>query len=496
MKWGNGVSREMMMKRLCLLLTFTICLSAQIDGDFTRIRVEVDFDQILREWDGFGFNYVEVSQTVNYDRDPQEYGGFSLLTERERQEIVDLIFGDDGLRPGLLKMFCDPWHQESPDGPFNHEKTTGWMRYFVREGLNRARSRGDSITILTTLYGPPAWATRQKFLRGRDLDPSESVHLAEYMIHWVKWLRQNEKFPVKYVSLHNEGEDWMRWPADGKSGNIGHGHDYNLYWPPEQVVDYIRIMRSMLDASGLADVGVTPGECTNWYRFSAWGYADAIACDPAALECLGLITSHGFYSGNYGRWFGEHRSVGTDVLRSERPQLHAWVTSTSWSQMDANSLKEHHGNIYSAKVNGIIPWAGIQRPAKWVGGDPNPGCAITVSETGEYSVQRGYYYYKQVCRAGQPGMGVSWTMAIDSELAVIGFAKNGTTHPDAFILVNIGKADKKTGIRIKGGSSSLYQAYRTTDDLDRYTLIGDFRLENDMLYYTAPARSATTFYAN
>ncbi len=471
-------------------------IQAQAWGDFTAVRAEVDFSFHLREWDGFGFNYVQVAQTLDYDEDPQEYGGFSLLTEKERQEIIELVFGDDGLKPGVLKMFYDPWHQESPDGPFDHEHSTEWMRYFVREGLKRARARGDSITIFTTLYGPPPWATQQQFLRGRDLDPDQKYNLANYIINWVKWLREEEHFPIKYISLHNEGEDWTRWPADGLSGNIGEGHDYNLYWPPEQVVDFLKFMRPMLDAEGLQDVGLTPGETTNWYRFSYWGYADAIASDPGALENLSLVTSHGFYNGNYGRWFGEHRSVGIDLLREKKPSLHAWVTSTSWSRMDADNLKEMHGNIYTAKVNSITPWAGIQRPVQWVGGDPNPGSAFQISEEGDYEVRRGYYYYKQICRAGQPGMAVTKTMAMDSEIAVIAFSRNGTHHPDAFILVNISQWDRKIKVKVKGGSSNTYDAFRTTDEEDRYKSLGTFTLDqDDILEYEIPKRSATTFYA-
>jgi len=462
--------------------------------DFTAVRAEVDFAKHVRVWDGFGVNYVEVAQSIDYKSDPQEYGGFSLLTEDQRQQIVEMIFGDDGLRPALVKMFLDPFHQAQPGGPFDHETTTRWMRYFVREGLKRTRSRGQDLTIITTLYGPPAWATKQKFMRGRDLDPARKYDLARYMVDWVRYLREEEGLPVRYLSLHNEGEDWMRWPADGTSGNIGTGHDYNLFWPPEQVAEFLRIVRPMLDKAGLTDVGVTPGECTNWYRFSAWGYADAIADDPGALASLGLITSHGFYGGTYGRWFGEHRSLGTDILRQKRPELHAWVTSTSWSKMDAANVKEMHGNIYTAKVNGIIPWACIQRPAKWVGGDPNPGTAFRVKEDGSYEVLRGYYYFKQLTRAGQPGMAVAKAFAMDSEVAVIGFSRNGTRHPDAFVVANLGR-DKKVAVKVAGAGSDYFEVFRTTDEKDRYEQVGRATLENDMIVFNAPAQSATTFFA-
>jgi hypothetical protein len=68
------------------------------------------------------------------------------------------------------------------------------------------------------------------------------------------------------------------------------GHDYNLFCR-RAGGGLPQALRPMLDAAGLQDVGVTPGECTNWYRFSAWGYADAIA-DEADTD-LGLITSYG-----------------------------------------------------------------------------------------------------------------------------------------------------------------------------------------------------------
>ncbi len=486
------------MTRRALSLAFLFLLSGPaVSGqalDFTAVRAEVNFSKKLRAWDGFGVNYVEVAQSLDYSTDPQEYGGFSLLSDEERAQILELTFGNHGLKPGIVKMFLDPFHQKEPNGPFDHQTTTKWMRFFVKEGLKKTRARGDDLTVFTTLYGPPAWATRQKFMRGRDLDPARKTELAAYMIDWVKYMRQVEGVPVKFISLHNEGEDWHRWPPDGKSGNIGKGHDYNMFWPPEQVADFIRFMPGMLKKQGLGDVGVTPGECTNWYRFSAWGYADAIAGDPAALKNLGLITSHGFYGGTYGRWFGEHRSVGTDVLREKRPELHAWVTSTSWSKMDADNIKEMHGNIYTAKVHGIVPWACIQRPTKWVGGDPNPGTAFRVQEDGSFEVLRGYYFYKQVSRAGQPGTAVAWTMSMDSETCLIGFANNGSKHPDAFVVVNIGKDPKKIAVQVKGTKSLRFSAFRTSDAEDRYAPAGDFQVSEGTIVYNAPARSATTFF--
>ncbi len=478
---------------LLLLLLWPVAASAQ-DLNFTATRAEVDFSRKLQSWDGFGFNYVETAQTMDYAKDPQEYGGFSLLKEEDRQKIVDMVFGEDGLRVGLLKIFYDPFHQTEPGGKYDHETTTKWLRCFAREGLKKTRAAGRDLTIITTLYGPPAYMTKQKVMRGRDLDPAHKKDLARYLVDWVRFLREKEGLPVKYVSLHNEGEDWFRWTQAGLTDRAS--HDYNLFWPPEQVVEFIKLVADELNAAGLVDVGVTPGEPTNWYRFDSWGYADAIADDTEALRKLGLITSHGFYAGTYGRWFGEHKSAGIDKLREKRPDLHAWVTSTSWSAMDSKNIKEHHGNIYTAKVNGVIPWAGIQRPGKWVGGDPNPGSAFAVREDRTYEVRPGYWFYKQVARAGQPGMAVARTSAMDSEIAVLAFAANGTKHPDAFVVANLGKA-KRVNLRVKGSTAKAFTAFRTTEDQkETFSRVGTFVLADGALVCEAPGGSVTTFFSD
>ncbi|MDF1512856.1 MAG: hypothetical protein P1S60_03495, partial [Anaerolineae bacterium] len=277
-------------------------------------RTQVDFSKPIRLWDGFGINYVEAAQTRDYDADPQEYGGFSLLTEGQRQEIIDLIFGEQGLKPGVVKLFLDSFHQEEPAGDYqlhdmvinldayDHEKPTRWMRYFVREGLKATRAWGGDLDMLVTLYGPPGWMTLQKIVRGRDINPELKIEVAKYLVSWAKYLREIEGFPVHYVSVHNEGEDWVRWPEDGTEGGLN--HDYNMYWPPELVAEYMSLLPKVLKANGMEDVTPTPGETTNWYRFSEWGYADALADDPEAMAGIGLITSHGF-RGNPtpGRWY-------------------------------------------------------------------------------------------------------------------------------------------------------------------------------------------------
>ena len=466
------------------------------------IKVSIQFDHPLRAWDGFGFNYVETAQSQDYAADPQDYGGFSIIGEADRQRVLEMVFGEDGLQPGVIKLFHDPWHQPQAEAPgdqtlqvdparFDHETSTRWLRYFARRGLQISRDRGQELKMITTLYGPPGWMTRQRALRGRDLDPAYTYACARYMVAWVKYLREVAGLPVTYYSLHNEGEDFARWRADGTS-DWG-GHDYNLFWPPDQVAAFLRLSRKILDANGLPDVAFTPGETSNWLRFYDWGYADAVADDPGAIGNMGLITSHGFASLTRGRWFADWRSAGIDLLRAKRPELHAWVTSTSWAQMDVFMLNQMRNNIYAAKVNAIIPWAGIQRASLWVGGDPNPGTAFRVLEDGSLKVEAGYYFYKQVCRAGQPGMAVARVSSNDSEVAAIAFSGAGTPHAHSFVLLNLSDELKTPEVWISGASRPHFAVYRTSPT-EQYRDLGSWSASTGRQTVELPPLSATTFF--
>ena len=89
-------------------------------ADFRIVPVQVDFSQHLQDWDGFGVTYVQTAHTQDYEEYPQDYGGFSLLDEDEKAEIIEMIFGNNGLKPGLVKMFLDPLHQKDPGGNYDH----------------------------------------------------------------------------------------------------------------------------------------------------------------------------------------------------------------------------------------------------------------------------------------------------------------------------------------------------------------------------------------
>ena len=74
------------MRRLFLLLIVTpvllpvLSVQAQVNGDFSTVRAEVDFSNHLREWNGFGVNYVECPQSMDYKTDPEALKNFGIAT--------------------------------------------------------------------------------------------------------------------------------------------------------------------------------------------------------------------------------------------------------------------------------------------------------------------------------------------------------------------------------------------------------------------------------
>jgi len=473
--------------------------------------LHIRFDRLIRPWDGFGVHYVETAQTRDYSLYHQDYSGFSFANPDSRQQIMEMIFGKDGLRPGLTKLFLDPFHEgmtkegNDNDDPmridlekYDHQTSTKWIRYFNRKGLKMMNQWGGSFASLTTLYGPAPWMTSQKYLLGRDLDPDERFELAEYMVSWAKYLIEIEGLPVKYISLHNEGDAYYRWPKDGS--NPGEDHrDYNLYWPPQQVVDMLKITRQILDRTGMQDVGLTPGETQNWYRFDQWGYARAIVDDSLALENLDLITSHSFANISIPNsvYYGDYRSIGQDLILKSKPGIPVWITSRPWSE-GADFIENIRRDIYESKANGIIPWALIAGDKEWLDedGEYKDGSTykpFTIHRDGSFTIHDSYYYYKQVCRAGQPGMWVAEVINLDPSMGAMAFKSGSHGQNDSFVLINKTDQSKQLTICVYG-SGGTFQAYRSMKG-ESYSELGTYTLTEGQLIYTSPPRSVTTFFS-
>ena len=417
----------------------------------------------------------------------EDYGSFSRLPESVKNEVLDLIFGEDGLDVGLVKMFLSPYLLLDPSSPgvlvlddYRFKECLPETINFAREGLKRTEDRGVPLRFMATMYGPPVWGNLQKTIRGKDLDPSQRESLATYLAGCCKSLVEVENIPVEAVSLHNEGEDPNRYP--GRPGD-----DFNMHWTPQQIADMIPRVRRQLDIAELDGVAVAPGETTTWSRFEP--YAWAIGNSEDARAGIGLITSHGF-GGDYSRG-------GIDFLKKQRnrPDLRVWTTSCSWQKTGGIDFCRDFVNLISKLgLNALIPWALIQTAGGWPGGDPNPNPPFLVENDGEVKVNKSYHFYKQLSTAGRPGMGVAEVQGEFFGMHVLGFASNGTEFPNSLVVVNEKTSAEKMEVEFKGSSGAL-KLFRTNNCDESYTHIDDLVLDsNNKILYDYPPLSVSTFF--
>ena len=477
-----------------IFFAHSVCSVAETKrpSEITGFPCRVDFSATMQEWDGFGYNYVEASRTRDFDNHPEDHGGFSYLSEEQKAEIIQLVFAREGLGVELIKIFLDPFHQADPEGPFDHERSTSNMMEFVLRGQELAISEGNRIDYITTLYGPPAWASIQPILSGRDMDPERKEDLAEYMIDWVRYLKTKNVEP-KYLSFHNEGEDFYRWDFEDGTQRLPQ-FDYNMYWTPKMVSSFIPFLSDKLARAGLSEVGVTNGEPSNWTRFYNWGYAHALADDPQALDSLALLTTHGFVNGDMSRMsFGTANSSTTRLLTDKKPGLKTWVTSFSWGNLDTHFARVMHEQIYHANVNALIPWAGIQAPPTWK--SSNATTAIAVDPEGSYEVTAGYHMYRQFTQAGKRGMKVAQAFAANPKGFIAAFAGGDTGHPDAFVVISdITTWKLPFQIEVAGSEYREFRAFRSSNDGNEAGMdLGVFRVNDGAIQYDPPTGTVTTF---
>lgn len=457
---------------ICLIL-FLIPGIGQAQFYNNKAFATIDFNNTMQDWDGFGFNYVQACKTLDYEKNPQDLGGFSVLTRQQKQVIVDLIFGKEGLQPNVIKMFLDPLHLQKSGGAYDHETTTENMRYFVSEGLKHSEKWNYPVEIITTLYGPPAFMTKHNSPSTSVLDPKYKKEMSLYMIHWLKYLRKHD-YPVTFLSIHNEGTDWLRFPMyNNYRDPVQLNRDYNQLWRPKAIADYMAFMKPLMIKEGVGDIGLTPGEPINLFRFYHFGIADEILKNEQALASIDLITSHGFGMGNsYGRGYANANNYGATMLKSKRPELKSWITSMGWEDMKIKFGASIYEHIYGNQVSSIIPWAGIQQSSQWGHVNKHSACAVKVFDDSTFQVKKGYYLYKQFTKAGRAGMKVVKTAINRPDVLVAAFAQNGTDNPDAFTVINLGETSRYTTDMIElvfmVNGNNLYTSFPVKDKVLGY----------------------------
>jgi hypothetical protein len=126
-------------------------------------------------------------------------------------------------------------------------------------------------------------------------------------------------------------------------------------------------------------------------------------------------------------------------------------------------------------------------------------------------VTKGYYYYKQLARAGAPGTHVAHTAALSTEVSLLAFAGGRSPHPDAVAVINVGAEGRRVAVRVRGTGARAFGAFRTTGGEaheparttarrgpppgENYRDLGVLPVRGGVVEVDAPANSVTTLFA-
>ena len=452
------------------------------------IRAYVDFSRKIREWDGFGVIFANK----NCNKQTLEPTLFDCnngyISEPYQKKTVELLFGNNGLRVPIIKTFLNCPEPKQNNFKSNENDPIDINEYafnpldnataeFFNSAAAASAQWGGALQMLCTYTNPPGWMTKQKVAGGKDLEPSHRIDYARSMVAGIKYLVQKQ-FPVHFLSIHHHGEDWERW-CGGES--INSSGLLSLYWPPEQVVDFLKLLRRMLDKNGLGFIGLTPGEIGNWLRFVDWGYSNAIIDDPAAIQSLGLLTSTSLTTGSDPGNLVLVNSSGIDEIREQRSDIHAWFTELNPVTQITSYLMQIRNLIYNSKVNAVI-----------LGDAINLSCdtydsALTTSGA--------FYYLKLFCRSGLPGTAICQVACNTKGASLIGFAGNAKKNCDAFIVINSGENEYDLPIEIRGSANGIFSVYRTST-FEKYQNIGNIHVKEGKILFKALPFSATAFFGS
>jgi hypothetical protein len=419
------------------------------------------------------------------------------MSEFDQRKNAELLFGSSGLRLSIIKTFLNSNEQKQENIKYNESDPVSTNDISFKPFDNRtaeycssamaASSQwGGELQMLCTFTNPPGWMTKQKITGGKDLEPSHRVDYARTMIACLKYLVERQ-YPIQYLSMHYHGEEWESWCEDGKTTDCSM---FSLYWPPEQVVDFLKLLRRMLDKNGLAAIGLTSGEIGGWLRFADWGYSNAILDDPVAMESVGLLTSTSLITNSDTNHLVIVNSSGIDEIREKRTDIHAWFTALRPSIPDPFFLMQIRNLIYNSKVNAIILGDAL---------DISCGCfdssSVSVSTDNRSYVSEPFHYLKLLCRAGQPGTAICKAACNTKGASLIGFSGNTTKNHDTFIIINASEFEYDLPIEIRGSANGVFSVFRTSS-LEMYQNLGNVHVKEGMIHFKAIPYSATAFYGS
>lgn len=351
-------------RRQAIALFAPLALAAKrvMAGEFA---ITVDGQSRGRVWGGLGALSAGASSRLLYD-----------YPEPQRSEILDYLFKPKfGASLHHLKVEIggdvnstdgsEPSHARTRE-EFEHPKPEYFQRGYEWWLMEEARKRNPRIFIEALQWGAPGWIGNGKFY---------SEDNARFVAAFCQGARQYHGVDVNYVGIWNE----------------------RMY-----DVAYIKMLRNVLDASGLGAVKIVAADL--YAPENKWSIADAMTQDPELRKAVAAISAHitahtSFYTTYNARklgvpiWDGEVHAYGGDWYgaahhaRQNRAYTIGRITKlVSWSLI--TSYQDFLPAPKSGSMRAVTPWSGYYevQPPLWI-----------LAHFTQFT-QPGWYYLDSACK--------------------------------------------------------------------------------------------------
>lgn len=409
------------------------------DGTRARRHIVLDASQKFQEMEGFGASMTDSSAFLLRER----------LSPEARAEVMDKVFGEDGIRLSLLRQpmgSCDysldlHTYQDRPGEPFSIEPDRCW----ILPALKEAFERNPDLKVIATPWSAPAWMKTSGSLMQGSLKPEHHEAYGEYFARFVEEYAK-EGVPIAAVTVQNEPlYTPPHYPGMGMSAR--------------QQAEFVKEgLAPAFERHGL-DTGIIAYD-HNWDRPD---YPLTVLDDPKAAEHVDGVAWH-----SYG---GRHEAMS--AVHEKHPDKGMWFTEASggeWVPPFHDAFMDQMGHVIRAPrnhANSVVWWnlaLDRENGPSLLGDKSTCRGLVTVDQaTGEVDYNVDYYTMGHASKFVDPGARRIASNSFKDDLEDVAFE-----NPD--------------------GSRVLIVSNRT--DREKTFTVED---EGRTFEYTLPGKAAATF---
>lgn len=464
-------------------------MKAETRGMLTQ-NVVIQWDEEGQELDGFGIAEADCAADI--------------FTHPKRDEIMNLLFGKDGLDISILRgeIFPHYWMNEG-DSSFGTDVKTDMPLsdpYFQQADANELKRTGQlwvtqqaqklyhTDKLFFSTWSPPAWMkqdgyiTPDNFASHGFLKPEYYQMFADYLVKFVQ-AYQAAGMDVYAVSPVNE----PNYEADWNS----------CKWTPAQLADFIANYMGPTFEKQSVNSQIIFGELAQWSTLvlgafnvvSAKKYVENVMdANPDVIKYADVAAGHGY---NIPHIPYEFPIVPYD--KAVKQGLKVWLTEISSALDNYDGSMENaihwaevfHKYLANAHVNAVCWWTGARYT------DTNE--SLIKLEQGDFLIPKRFYAYGNYTRyvkVGSTQIATDKPVSTNGKLLLTAFKNN-----KEYVMIAINKSNNPitTTLQMEGG--------RTEGDLKAYTTNASQNWQEEIIAkgesetypITIPAMSIVTY---